>query len=79
MAEQEQNRSEAPTPFKLKKAREKGMVARSAELGFLGGLIALAGFGAVAGPAMVGEIAELMRKAFPPASTGRAIPNRPRR
>ena len=54
MAEQEQNRSEAPTPFKLKKAREKGMVARSAELGFLGGLIALAGFGAVAGPAMVG-------------------------
>src|SRR5204862_482534 len=42
----------------------KGMVARSAELGFLGGLVALAGFGAVAGPAMVGEIAELMRKAF---------------
>lgn len=64
MAEQEQNRSEAPTPFKLKKAREKGMVARSAELGFLGSLIALAGFGAVAGPAMVGNIAELMRKAF---------------
>ncbi len=64
MAEQEQNRSEAPTPFKLKKAREKGMVPRSAELGFLGGLVALAGFSAVAGPAMVGEIAELMRKAF---------------
>ncbi|HWU96433.1 MAG TPA: EscU/YscU/HrcU family type III secretion system export apparatus switch protein [Sphingomonas sp.] len=64
MAEQEQNRSEAPTPFKLKKAREKGMVARSAELGFLGGLIALAGFGAVAGPAMLGKIAELMRKSF---------------
>jgi len=64
MAEQEQNRSEAPTPFKLKKAREKGMVARSAELGFLGGLVALAGFGAVAGPTMGGEIAELMRKAF---------------
>ena len=48
MAEQEQNRSEAPTPFKLKRAREKGMVARSAELGFLGGLVALLGFGAVA-------------------------------
>lgn len=64
MAEQEQNRSEAPTPFKLQKAREKGMVARSAELGFLGGLVALAGFGAVAGPAMVSKIAELMRKSF---------------
>lgn len=64
MAEQEQNRSEAPTPFKLKKAREKGMVARSAELGFLGGLIALAGFGAVAGPAMLEKFAELMRRSF---------------
>lgn len=64
MAEQEQNRSEAPTPFKLKKAREKGMVPRSAELGFLGGLVALAGFGAVAGPAMLGKFAELMRRSF---------------
>lgn len=64
MAEQEQNRTEAPTPFKLKKAREKGVVARSAEVGFLGGLVALAGFGAVAGPAMVGKLAELMRKSL---------------
>ena len=64
MAEQEQNRSEAPTPFKLKRAREKGMVARSAELGFLGGLVALLGFGAVAGPALMAKIAEAMRTAF---------------
>jgi flagellar biosynthetic protein FlhB len=65
MAEQQdQSRNEAPTPFKLQKAREKGMVARSAELGFLGGLIALAGFGAIAGPAMVQAIAQAMRTAF---------------
>ncbi|MBO9714814.1 EscU/YscU/HrcU family type III secretion system export apparatus switch protein [Sphingomonas sp.] len=61
MAEQEQNRSEAPTPFKLKRAREKGMVARSVELGFLGGLIALAAFSAIAGPAAVTRLAQLMR------------------
>lgn len=64
MAEQEQNRSEAPTPFKLRKAREKGMVARSAELGFLSGLIALAGFGAAAGETTVGRLGELMRQSF---------------
>ncbi|WP_010545481.1 EscU/YscU/HrcU family type III secretion system export apparatus switch protein [Sphingomonas elodea] len=64
MAEQEQNRSEAPTPFKLRKAREKGMVARSAELGFLGGLVALAGFGAAAGDATLAKLRELMRQSF---------------
>lgn len=65
MAEQqEQNRSEAPTPFKLKRAREKGMVARSAELGFLGGLVALAAFAAVAGQAWMAKLAQMMRTAF---------------
>jgi len=65
MAEQQdQNRSEAPTPFKLKRAREKGMVARSAELGFLGGLVALAAFGAVAGPSLIQKFAQVMRMAL---------------
>jgi flagellar biosynthetic protein FlhB len=65
MAEQqEQNRSEAPTPFKLKRAREKGMVARSVELGFLGGLVALAAFGVIAGPALMQQLAQVMRTAF---------------
>ena len=38
---QEQNKSEEPTPFKLRKAREKGQVARGMDLGFVGSLLAL--------------------------------------
>src|SRR4051812_33868401 len=61
MAEQEHNRSEAATPFKLKRAREKGMVARSIELGFLGGLLALALFVVIAGHTLVARLAQAMR------------------
>lgn len=62
MAEQsEQNRSEEASPFKLQKAREKGTVARSMELGFLAGLLALAGFVLVAGEALVATLARAMR------------------
>jgi flagellar biosynthetic protein FlhB len=64
MAQQDQNRSEEATPYKLKKAREKGMVARSAELGFLGGLIALATFGAAGGAKLLARLAEAMRTSF---------------
>ncbi|KQN21409.1 hypothetical protein ASE86_14380 [Sphingomonas sp. Leaf33] len=62
MADQtEQNRSEAPTEFKLKKAREKGTVARSIELGFLAGLLALAAFVLMAGEALMATLAQAMR------------------
>lgn len=65
MAEQqEQNRSEEPTPFKLRRAREKGMVARSVELGFLGGLVAVAGFFAMAGPGLAQRLTGIMRQSF---------------
>lgn len=65
MAEQqEQNRNEEATPFKLQRAREKGMVARSVELGFLGGLIALAAFAAIAGRTWMGELSQIMRTIF---------------
>lgn len=63
MAEQqEQNRSEAATPFKLKRAREKGMVARSVELGFLGGLLGLAAFLGIAGEGFARKLGELTRE-----------------
>ncbi|OQW70371.1 MAG: hypothetical protein BVN33_17500 [Proteobacteria bacterium ST_bin13] len=65
MAEgQEQNRSEAPTPFKLKKAREQGQVPRSIELGFLGGLTGLALFVGMAGETLVGNLTQTMRRAL---------------
>src|SRR5215213_5047690 len=65
MAEgQEQNRSEEATPFKLRRAREKGQVARGMDLGFVAGLVALAGFAIVAGERLVAELAQLMRQSL---------------
>jgi flagellar biosynthesis protein FlhB len=57
----EQNQSEEATPFKLARAREKGMVARGMDLGFLAGLTALAAFLFVAGERLVSKLAQLMR------------------
>jgi flagellar biosynthetic protein FlhB len=62
--EQEQNRSEDATPFKLQRAREKGTVARSMDLGFFGVLVALAGFMIVAGGTLGFKLAELMRQSL---------------
>lgn len=59
--QQEQDRSEAPTPYKLRRARERGMVARSVELGFLGSLIALAAFVAITGEEFAARIGEMGR------------------
>ena len=66
MAEQdgEQNKSEEATPFKLKRAREKGQVARGVDLGFFGALIALAAFLAVAGADVAHRLSLLMRRAL---------------
>lgn len=65
MAEaQEQNRSEAPTPFKLQKARERGQVPRSIELGFLGALTGLALFVGIAGYRLIGNLTQTMRRAL---------------
>ncbi|MEO1045887.1 MAG: EscU/YscU/HrcU family type III secretion system export apparatus switch protein [Pseudomonadota bacterium] len=44
MEQNEQDKSEEPTPFKLRKAREKGQVARGMDLGFLSVIIAFLGF-----------------------------------
>lgn len=62
--EQEQNRAEEATPFKLQRARERGMVARSLDLGFFGGLVALAAFMIIAGNDLAFKLAQLMRQSF---------------
>jgi len=62
MEQQEQNRSEAATPFKLKRAREKGMVARSVEPGFMGGLLGLAAFLTIAGDGLARTLGEVTRE-----------------
>jgi flagellar biosynthesis protein FlhB len=78
MAEQqEQNRSEAPTPFKLRRAREKGMVARSVELGFLGGLLGLAAFLGIAGDGFAHKLAELTRETLVAGIEAAGQPDQP--
>lgn len=63
MAEgEEQNRSEAATPFKLDRARRKGSVARGMDLGFFTSLVAFGGFAAVAGTSLVAQLAAMMRQ-----------------
>ena len=77
MAEgQEQNRSEDATPFKLRRAREKGQVARGMDLGFVGGLVALAGFLIVTGDSLVHKLSQLMRQSLTTGIDGASDPNR---
>lgn len=63
MAEQgqEQNRTEDATPFKLRKARERGMVARGLDLGFVASLVGIALFAAMAGERMFANLAGVVR------------------
>lgn len=64
MSEGEQNRSEAASPFKLRKAREKGSVARGADLGFLAGMAALLAVAAMLGDDIGSELTIAMRRAL---------------
>ncbi len=64
MSEAEQNRSEQPTSYKLARAREKGTVARGADLGFVIGLAAFCGYAWLAGPAGVSRIAHASQVAL---------------
>ena len=59
-----QNKSEEATPFKLKRAREKGQVARSMEVGPFAGLVAVTAFVVTVGSATAGELAEMMKYTF---------------
>jgi flagellar biosynthetic protein FlhB len=60
----EQNKSEEATPYKLTRAREKGMVARGMDLGYVGGLVALASFVIVAGEGLVRSLSLLLQRSL---------------
>lgn len=62
MAESEQNKTEEPTQFKLKRAREKGSVARGTDLGFFSALAGLSLFSLIAGADMILALGETMRR-----------------
>lgn len=61
MEGQEQNKTEEPTHFRLRRAREKGQVARGMDLGFVGSLLALATFVIASGHQFIGTLRDLMR------------------
>lgn len=60
MSESEQNKTEDPTPFKLRKAREKGQIAKGQDLPFFGSLIGLTLFMIMFGGASMRSISEVM-------------------
>ena len=64
MSETEQNKTEEPTEFKLKKAREKGQVAKGQDITFFGLLVAMAIYAVVAGPKMMRQLMQMMRNTF---------------
>ncbi|MEM9584744.1 MAG: EscU/YscU/HrcU family type III secretion system export apparatus switch protein [Pseudomonadota bacterium] len=64
MSDTEQDKTEEATPFKLKKAREKGQVARGTDLGFFATMSALALYTFLAGPEIGARLAEMMRRVF---------------
>ena len=74
MEGQAQNRTEEATPFRLRKAREKGQVARGMDLGFVGSLLALALFILVAGSQFMGTLAQLMRATISVGMDGATSP-----
>lgn len=61
MANDEQNKSEEATPFKLARAREKGTIARGTDLGFFSALAAFLLFLTVAGTALAMKLVAIMR------------------
>lgn len=61
MEGQEQNKTEEPTHFRLRNAREKGQVARGMDLGFVGSLFALAIFIVASGQQFIRTLSDLMR------------------
>ena len=65
----EQNKSEAPTPFKLNKARQQGSVARGLDLGFATSLVAFLGYMWIFGPKLAGVVSLSAQRTLVSAST----------
>lgn len=64
--QQDQDRTEEPTPFRLSKAREKGQVARGMDLGFVGSLLAIAAVATIGGAGYFARLGEAMRRMLGP-------------
>jgi flagellar biosynthetic protein FlhB len=71
---EEQDKSEEASPFKLRRAREKGQVARGQDVGFLGSLLALTAFLILAGESLVTGLSETMRRSISAGMQGASDP-----
>ena len=65
---EETNKNEDASPFKLERARRKGMLARGTDLGFLSALLALAIALQITGENLVGTASQAMRNGLRAAS-----------
>lgn len=61
---EETNKSEDASPFKLDRARRKGMLARGTDLGFFASLLALAIAAQLAGASLVQTLSGVMRRSL---------------
>ncbi len=75
MSDAELNRSEQATPYKLARARERGVVARGIDLGFLTALAAFAAYAWFLGPQFSGQIALAAQRSLVAAPNVLASPN----
>lgn len=74
MSESEENKTEEATPFKLKRARDKGQVARGMDLGYFSTMAAFATFAVIVGERLITDLAGLMRRVFATAIERAADP-----
>lgn len=70
----EQNKSEEATPYKLKRARERGQVPRGMDLGFVASLVALAIVGTIGGSAFFLRLSHMMQYSFAAGISGNGDP-----
>lgn len=75
MDDSDQSKSEEASPFKLKRAREKGTLARGTDLGFLTGLAAFLAYVWFFGPSLRGQVLDGAKRALVAAPEVLASPN----
>jgi len=75
MEQDDQDKSEEATPYKIRKAREKGQVAKGMDLGFLAVLISFTLYFSIFGADYVDLIASMMSNALSIPITSESQPN----
>ena len=64
MEENDNDKTEQATPFKLERSRKKGVVARGVDLGFLAGTMTLLAYVSIAGPQLGDALSHMARESL---------------